>query len=539
MKTARIVSSLLISALVLAACPAWAQRGNPRMEYGGQSVDAMAASFMAENGVPGMALAIVQAPYIPRVTGYGLADIGKKLLVGSNTAFDLGRMGEAFTAVAVMQLVETDRLGLDDPVGRHLDNLPESWRPVTIRMLLSHASGIPDYARDACADPARPLDLAAVVSAVGGKPLAFAPGSAVSGSATDYFLLALAVEAAGKERFEDFVRVNQFERLGLRQTFFAGETEKGRGEAVEQNGNRHKEFLSNPGLINPVERAAGYRATFRGLAQATPPHPRARLGSGGIWASAMDVSLWDVGLAGGILVKDPAMRALLYSPAVLAGGRREPVMGAWRFPGRAGLMYVTGDADGQSTYLSRFTDPSELVCVTLLANKEGVDLSQLARRIAGAYDPRLGPPLMLGMRMQQSPYPVKQTLARFQAAMREFGAKEAGEASTSKASAKPGAEKAGMEKPGQEAKASGPGHQVAERMVFDFPAAPGRTVRITARAWEQDGQVWLGCTDPAGAGGASATPGGYGASVPVDPASTSAVIRAKLDRALVAAVTPY
>ncbi len=76
-------------------------------------------------------------------------------------------------------------------------------------------------------------------------------------------------------------------------------------------------------------------------------------------------------------------------------------------------MYVSGSANGQSAFLSRFTDPSELVCVTLLANKEGLDLTQLARRIAGAFDPRLGPPLSPeGMRFQQSPYSAAETRDR-------------------------------------------------------------------------------------------------------------------------------
>jgi CubicO group peptidase (beta-lactamase class C family) len=547
MKARKTIPLAFALAALLCACPALAQRGNPRMEYGGQSVDSMVASFMAENGVPGMALAIVQAPYIPRVAGFGLADTAKGLLVGSNTVFDLGRMAEAYTAVAVMQLVETDRLSLADPIGKHLQDLPEAWRPVTVGMLLAHASGIPDFTLGTCVDPAQPANLSVVTGLVGAKPLAFAPGTAVSGSATDYFLLALVVEAAAKQRFAEFVRVNQFERLGLRQTFFADEADKGRGEAVEQNANRHKEFLSTPGLINPVERATGYRATFTGLAPAAPCHAGARLGFGGILSSAMDVSLWDVALAGDILVKDPAMRAMLYSPAVLPGGRVEPVMGAWRFPGRKGLMYVAGDADGQSAYLSRFTDPAELVCITLLANKEGLDLSQLARRIAGAYDPRLGPPLMLGMRLQQSPYPVAQTLSRFQAAMRDFGAKDAAEAAPGKpqgAKTAPGTVVPAVAKAGEKEKVvpaaatSGPLPAV-ERLAFDFPAAPGRTVRVTARAWEQDGQVWIGCTEPPGMGATPAAPGGYGGYGSMDPASTFAVVRAKLDRALAQAVTPY
>ena len=54
-------------------------------------------------------------------------------------------------------------------------------------------------------------------------------------------------------------------------------------------------------------------------------------------------------------------------------------------------MDIRGNVTGFSCYLSRFTDPSEQVCVTLCANKDGVDLEELARRIAGAFDRRLGP----------------------------------------------------------------------------------------------------------------------------------------------------
>jgi CubicO group peptidase (beta-lactamase class C family) len=385
-----------------------AQRGNPRLSYGGQSIDDMIVEFMADQDVDGMALAIVQAPYIPRVAGYGIADRERKLLASSNTLFDLGRMAEAYTAVAVMQLVERGKVALDDPAGRHVGGLPSAWQGITVRALLAHASGIADYTRLPSFDPSRryrPEELTALAAA---ESVAFLPGQSVASSATDYLLLARIVEAAAGQPFQEFVRQNQFDRLRLRQTFFSDEVDRIRSEAVEANGNRHKDFLLDPVLINPTERAAG----AVGRARLAAAGGAARMGSGSILASAMDVSIWDIGLAGEILVQDASLRAMLCQPAT-AGGQTVPVMGAWRFPGRKGLMYVSGNANGQSAFLSRFTDPSELVCVTLLANKEGLDLTQLARRIAGAFDPRLGPPLSPeGMRFQQSPYSVRETRER-------------------------------------------------------------------------------------------------------------------------------
>jgi hypothetical protein len=54
-------------------------------------------------------------------------------------------------------------------------------------------------------------------------------------------------------------------------------------------------------------------------------------------------------------------------------------------------MITTGSANGFSSLLSRYTAPSELVCVTLLANKEGLDLNDLAVRIAAAHNAKLAP----------------------------------------------------------------------------------------------------------------------------------------------------
>lgn len=481
----RVAAWLLAAPMIIAASPtALAQRGNPRMEFHGQSIDAMVADFMVEHEVPGMALAIVQAPYIPRVTGYGLADSAKKLLVGANTLFDLGEMANAYIAVAAMQLVEAGKLVLDQPVARHLPDLPAAWGPVTLRDLLMHASGLPDYRDAPSYDSGRAADPAALMRLVVERPLTAEPGRRVAYSATDYLLLARVVEAASGRKLRDFIRENQFDRIGLRNTVFADEPDRIRSEAVDRSNNRHKDFLVVPELINPIERATGYRGQAGRLA---PETATATSGYPPILASAADVSIWDIGLAGGILIKDAALRAVLYHPAKTADGQTWPVMGEWRFPGRKGLMYVSGGARGQSAFLSRFTAADELVCVTLLANREGLDLSQLGRRIAGAYDPRLGPPQAPGLRVQQSPYPAGEAIERFRAAL--------------------GRDK--LAAPG------GPGAP-ADRASFRLLGMPDVTVE--ARAWESDGQVWLGYADPG-----AAAPG----------------LRDRLDRALLLAVSPY
>src|SRR5262249_38933443 len=92
--------------------PASAQRGNPVVQFEGQTIDEMVAAFVKEHRIPGMTLAIVQAPYIPRVVGYGVADVDKGLLASPKTLWPVGQMTQAYTAVAVMQLIEADKLAL-------------------------------------------------------------------------------------------------------------------------------------------------------------------------------------------------------------------------------------------------------------------------------------------------------------------------------------------------------------------------------------------------------------------------------------------
>ena len=93
-------------------------RGSADVSYLGRTVDEMIWEFMEENGIPGLALAIVQAPYIPRVVGYGLSDEKQRRLASVNTMWPAGPISQAYAAVAAMQLYEAGKLDLDAPVSQ-------------------------------------------------------------------------------------------------------------------------------------------------------------------------------------------------------------------------------------------------------------------------------------------------------------------------------------------------------------------------------------------------------------------------------------
>lgn len=389
-------------------------RGDFHIVYKGQSVDDLVIQYMEENNVPGMVLSIVQAPYITRIVGYGIADIKTKRLVATRTVFNVGQLTNAFTAVAIMQLKEEAKLHLDDLINSYLPNLPDSWQSITIKELLTHSSGIPDYTQNTSFNYANHYEPAQIISLINNE-LLFQPGTQMQVSATNHYLLGWIIEKCSGMSYQDYVTKNQIERVGLKNTFFIDNVQSIPNEVNNgTNPFKHSEFLQKSLFIDPTEPATGYAQSENGLEAVAPITWTSSFSNSGIVSSAEDISLWDIGLAGTILVKDAENRNFLYGAPILEG-KVVPGNVGWFFPGHKGLMEIKGTLPGYSAFLSRFTDPKELLCVTLLANKGNLlDLDILARKIAAAFDLNLGVPQREASWSEtiQSPYSVKNTIER-------------------------------------------------------------------------------------------------------------------------------
>jgi len=398
------------------------QRGSPVLSEHGKFIDQSIADFIARNHLPGLSMAIVQAPYVPRSAGYGRTSLTNDELASTKTMWSIGPITQAFTAVAIFQLREAHKLEIGDPIGKYVPDLPPGWANVTLFQLLQHASGIPDY-RDSAefseSRDYRPADLIALIKA---RPLLFKSGTEVRQSATNFALLGLAIERASGMSYADYVKRNQIEPLGLHSTLFADDLVKSNlldRPPPKPGENQHVRFKSEIPYINPPEPATGYR-DVKGVLTAIDPRPSRNLFAfGDIWSSAEDISDWDIALAGTTLVKDAADHALIYQPTKLQNGTVVPAMAGWEFTHHPGFMEVKGSAPGFSAYLSRFTDSKELVCVTLLTNKENVDLTGLARDVAAAYMAGLGSGLDSDKIVtQESKFGVDETATRLEARLK-------------------------------------------------------------------------------------------------------------------------
>lgn len=493
MKKAVLMGLGLMSSVLSPIAYSGEGRGDFHTMYQGQTVDELIIRFMEKNQIPGLSLAIVQAPYITRIVGYGLADIDKKTLVGSNTVFNVGQLTNAFTAIAIMQLKEEGKLKLNDPISKFISSLPDSWKNITIEDLMTHRSGLPNYTESSDFDFTKNYQQNEILSLIKEKPLLFEPGAKGMNSSTNAYLLGMIVEKASGISYEDYVTKNQFERLGLKHTFFISTLNKMRNE-INNNTRpfKHSQFLNEAAFINPTEPATGYVLNNGKLEQQKSMHYSGSYSNSAIYSSAADISFWDIGLAGNVLIKDPKNREFLYHPVSLKNGQVIPGNVGWLFPGHPGLMEIKGNVPGFSSFLSRFTDPSELLCVTLLVNKQDVpDLDLLGRQIAGAFDNTLAAPQSASWtEILQSPYSVQETLDRVATLVTKQGGTIFARVNHSDEAKKADQELADTQVIifGNPAKGTSL-MQDNPSMAIDLP------LKMMARK-DNKGQVWLSFTDP-------------------------------------------
>src|SRR5579871_3242954 len=109
-----------------------------------QRVDAVFAD-MDKSDSPGGALLVIDRDQVVYRRGYGLADLETGEPITSDSSFYLASLSKQFTAMAIVLLAERNQLGYDDPLPKHFPQFPLWGRGITIRHLLHHTSGLPDY----------------------------------------------------------------------------------------------------------------------------------------------------------------------------------------------------------------------------------------------------------------------------------------------------------------------------------------------------------------------------------------------------------
>ncbi len=190
-------------------------------DAGTAQVDDVFAAYV-KAGTPGCALGVYRDGYMLYSRGYGAANIAESVLITPTTIFDIGSTSKQFTAASIILLAQQGKLSLDDDVRRFIPEFPAYQKPITIRHLLHHTSGIRDYIGLLTLGGADVADRTTAKQAldviVRQKALNFEPGSEHLYSNSGYFLLSQIVERASGKSMRAFADANIFGPLGMTST---------------------------------------------------------------------------------------------------------------------------------------------------------------------------------------------------------------------------------------------------------------------------------------------------------------------------------
>jgi D-alanyl-D-alanine carboxypeptidase len=179
----------------------------------------------AKGGPPG-AIATLYRDGRLTVLRAGRADVGRRGAPRAGQHMRIASVAKAFNGAVALHLVQQGRLGLDDTIAQRLPGMPAAWGAVTVRQMLNHTSGLPDYtksdgfAKQARTNPHGYVRPAGIVDWVRQDPLVFPPGSKYEYSNTDNIVVGLIAEAITSTPYSSLLQSIVFDPAGLSQTSF-------------------------------------------------------------------------------------------------------------------------------------------------------------------------------------------------------------------------------------------------------------------------------------------------------------------------------
>jgi CubicO group peptidase (beta-lactamase class C family) len=285
--------------------------------------------------------------------GYGMANIELGVPNSPQTIFRLGSITKQFTGMAITMLQERGKLSVDDSVCKYLADCPAAWKPITVKNLLTHTSGIPNYTSfpDFAKTTILPITNAEMIGILKEKPLEFTPGEKFAYSNSGYYVLGEIIEKTSGKTYSDFLQENIFTPLGMKDT----------------------------GYDNPLSiiknRAAGYQRQAGKIRNASYMDMTVPYSAGALYSTTGDLLLWDQALYTEKLVSRKSLDEI-FSPFKNNYGY------GWGIGKKFERKEIShgGGIYGFATDISRF--PDDKVTVVVLSNFQGAPAGKIGNDLA-------------------------------------------------------------------------------------------------------------------------------------------------------------
>jgi len=287
--------------------------------------------------------------------GYGYANRAFEISNDPNTKFYIGSITKQFTAGCILILKERGVLNLDDPIIKYLPDYPEEkGSKITIRQLLNHTSGLPNYTDypEVLLKRMQPLSTAYMIDLFKNKPLVAAPGLGFHYSNSGYLLLGEIIERVSGQSYEAFLQHEILKPLGMNNSGY------GRREAAYPN------------------RADGY--TFDRAAELTdalPVHLSVLHSAGAMYSTVEDMLKWDQALYEETVLCAASVREM-FEPNSAGYGY------GWYVKKDMGVRHAWHDGflDGFNTMINRWID--HRLCIVVFSNDDNSPVDKISRGLA-------------------------------------------------------------------------------------------------------------------------------------------------------------
>jgi CubicO group peptidase (beta-lactamase class C family) len=325
-------------------------------------VDAIFANFDKADS-PGCALGVIKDGKLIYSRGYGKANLEHGIANGSKLVYDIGSTSKQFAAASILLLGQAGKLSLEDDVRKFIPELPGYQKPILIRHLIHHTSGLRDYltlfslAGISFDDTTTEADALKII--VRQQALNFTPGSEWLYSNSGYFLLSIIIKRASGKSYPEFAKENIFDPLGMKHTL----------------------VLDNHKRIVPM-RATGYSPKSGGFQ--TEMSNFEQTGDGAVLTSVEDLLLWDQNFyepkVGGKAFLDQ-----MHAVGAFNDGNKHDYASGLFIEEYKGLRKVShgGSWAGYRSELLRF--PDQKFSVACLCNLGTVNPSAFAQQVADIY----------------------------------------------------------------------------------------------------------------------------------------------------------
>lgn len=340
----------------------------------GQTVTAQMDSLFAtpQNPINGNVLVAENGKVVYKKS-FGFADFENKIPNSESSRFNIASVSKTFTSVAILQLKEKGKLGLDDPVKKYLPEFP--YADITIKHLLSHTSGLPDIELfDDLTD--KVITNQQVLPSLNQwkTPLSFKPGEKWEYSNVNFNLLLLVVEKVSGQPFREYLQENIFSKAQMSDTYLLEDYLHVRNDKNRVVSHKLPQLYSE----NPVDVQNKIFPFVIGL------HRLSGLkGDGDIISTTADLLKYDQCLYGGILLKQATLNEA-FTPTRLNNG--EPAytsinlgknaygLGWFIFEdtSKGKIVWHTGGVPGSVSVLLRNISKNQTVILLDNANSVGV-----------------------------------------------------------------------------------------------------------------------------------------------------------------------